>query len=72
LAALVPAVDECLDRGDEVLTEVKVPRRMACRVVMPKKISTTFSHDPEVGVKCMTIRGFLASQACTFGCLWVP
>jgi DNA-binding LacI/PurR family transcriptional regulator len=45
------------------LTEVKVPRRMACRVRMPKKISTMFSHDPEVGVKCMRIRGFLASQA---------
>ena len=54
------------------LTEVKVPRRMAWRVMMPKKISTMFSHDPEVGVKCRVIRGFLASQAFTFGCLWVP
>jgi hypothetical protein len=32
------------------LTEVKVPRRMACRVMIPKKISTMFSHDPEVGL----------------------
>ena len=54
------------------LTEVKVPRRIAWRVMMPKKISTMFSHDPEVGVKCMVIRGFFASQAFTFGCLWVP
>jgi hypothetical protein len=53
------------------LTEVKVPRRMAWRVMMPKKISTMFSHDPEVGVKCRVIRGFLLSQACTSGCLWV-
>ena len=52
-------------------TEVKVPRRIACRVMIPKKISTMFSQDPDVGVKCMVIRGFLASQACTFGCLWV-
>ena len=43
-------------------TLVKLPRRMAWRVMMPKKISTMFSHDPEVGVKCIVIRGFLASQ----------
>jgi hypothetical protein len=34
------------------LTLVKVPRRSAWRVMMPKKISTLFSHEPEVGVKC--------------------
>ena len=44
---------------------------MAWRVMMPKKISTMFSQDPEVGVKCSVIRGFLASQARTSGCLWV-
>ena len=44
---------------------------MAWRVMMPKKISTMFSQDPEVGVKCRVIRGFLASQAFTAGCLWV-
>jgi hypothetical protein len=32
-------------------TEAKLPRRMAWRVMMPKKISTRFSQDPEVGVK---------------------
>ena len=53
------------------LTEMNVPRRMAWRVMMPKKISTMFIHDPEVGVKCSVIRGFLASQAATAGCLWV-
>jgi hypothetical protein len=42
---------------------------MACRVMMPKKISTMFNHDPEVGVKCIVTRGFLASQALTLGCL---
>jgi hypothetical protein len=32
-------------------TEPKVPRRMACRVMIPKKISTRLSQEPEVGVK---------------------
>jgi len=30
------------------LTLVKVPRRMAWRVMIPKKTSTRFSHDAEV------------------------
>jgi hypothetical protein len=30
-------------------TEWKLPRRMAWRVMMPKKISTMFSQDPLVG-----------------------
>jgi hypothetical protein len=53
-------------------TELKVPRRMAWRVMIPKKISTRFSHDPEVGVKCRVIRGLRASHALTAGCLWAP
>ncbi len=32
--------------------EVKVPRRIAWRVMIPKRISTTFGYDPEVGMKC--------------------
>jgi hypothetical protein len=48
-AVVVPAVDECLDRADGSLTEVKVPRRIACRVMMPKKISTRFNQLPDVG-----------------------
>ena len=31
------------------LTERKVPRRMAWRVMIPKKISTMFSHEQLVG-----------------------
>ena len=53
------------------LTLVKVPRRMAWRVMMPKNTSTRFSHDPEVGVKCSVILGFFASHASTSTCLWV-
>ena len=53
-------------------TLVKVQRRMAWRVMIPKKISTRFSHDPEVGVKCRVTRGLRANQAVTAGCLWAP
>ena len=49
----------------------KVPLRMAWRVMIPKKISTMFSQEPDVGVKCRVIRGLRASQAFTAGCLWV-
>jgi len=31
-----------------------------------KKISTMFSHEPEVGVTCRVPRGFFASQAIRF------
>src|SRR3954465_8211492 len=48
-------------------TLVNVPRRMAWRVMIPKKISTRFIQDALVGVKCMVIRGYLASQACAAG-----
>src|SRR6476620_999613 len=51
------------------VTELNAPRRIACRVMMPKKISTMLSQDPEVGVKCMVTRGFCASQALTLVCL---
>ena len=34
---------------------------------MPKKISTMFSHEQLVGVKCSAILGFLSSQAVTLG-----
>jgi hypothetical protein len=40
-----PAVDEVLDGGDEVLTEMKLPQRMACRVI-EKKTFTMLSQDP--------------------------
>jgi hypothetical protein len=56
------------------LTERKVPRRMAWRVMMPKMISTMFSHQHPVGVKCKVIRWLAgsASHARTSGCLCVP
>jgi hypothetical protein len=38
------------------LTEVKLPQRMACRVMTEKKTSAMFSHDPDVGVKMQDLR----------------
>jgi hypothetical protein len=52
-------------------TLVKLARRMACRLMIEKKHSTRLSQEQPVGVKCTWIRGFLASQALTLGCLWV-
>ncbi len=53
------------------LTEVKEPRRMACRVMTEKKHSTRLIHEHPVGVKCRVTRGFFASQALISACLWV-
>ncbi len=51
------------------LTLVKLPRRVAWRVTMPKRISIMFSQDPEAGVKCRVIRGLRTSRALTPGVL---
>jgi hypothetical protein len=52
-------------------TPVKEPRRIRRRVSAEKKPSTAVSHEAEVGVKGHVQRGWRASQARTFGCLWV-
>jgi hypothetical protein len=44
-------------------TLVKLPRRMRLSVMSRKKRSAMFSHDAPAGVKCMTERECLASQA---------
>ena len=72
LAAVVVAVDEAADGGGEVFDAGEAAAADGWRVMMPKKISTMFSHDPLVGVKCRVIRGLRCSQAPTVGCLWVP
>ena len=55
------------------LTERNVPRRMACRSMIPNQTSTRFSHDPEVGVKCPRTRGFAASPDLAHGFgFWGP
>ena len=71
-AAVVPAVDEGLDRGDEVLDRGEAAAPDGLPGDDQKKTSTMFSHDPDVGVKCRVIRGCLASQARTSGWVWAP
>lgn len=71
LAAFVPAVDEAADGGDKALHVGEAAAADGLQVMMPKKISTMFSQDPEVGVKCKVILGLRASQARTLACLWV-
>jgi hypothetical protein len=39
--------------------------------MIPKKISTMFSQDTLIGVKCNVIRELRASHALTRGWLWV-
>jgi hypothetical protein len=50
-------------------TERKVPRRMAWRVMMPKKISTMLSQEQPVGVECSVTRGLSFSHALHGGVL---
>jgi hypothetical protein len=57
-----------LDRVDEVRDAVEDPAgRIALSVSCEKKISTMFSHELEVGVKCNSNRECLASHARTLG-----
>ncbi len=44
-------------------TLVNTPRRSCSAVMSRKKRSTIFSHDAEVGVECIVMRGYLASQS---------
>ena len=46
-----------------------MPRRIAWRVMIPKKTSTRFSQEPEVGVKCRVIRGLLGQPGLDVGVL---
>ena len=50
-------------------TSVKVPRRIAWRVMMPKKISTMSAREQLVGVKCRVTLGFSPSRADDPGCV---
>ena len=68
-AAVVVGVDEPADRGDESSTDAKLPRWMAWRVMIAKKVSTRLSQLPDVGVKCSMIRGLRSSHLPTLGCL---
>jgi hypothetical protein len=58
-----PAGDEGTDRGDEVGHAVEGAAADGLAGDAPEEHFDRFGHDPEVGVKCMVIRGFFASQA---------
>ena len=49
--------------------ERKTPRRMRCRVIFEKKVSTALSQEAEVGVKWKVQRGWRISQPSAFGML---
>ena len=51
--------------------EQNTPRLSRLLVRVAKKFSTALSQEQEVGVKWKVQRGWRASQARTFGCLWV-
>src|SRR3954463_12146515 len=58
-------------RWIRALTEVNVPRRMACLVMIPNQVSIWLIHDDPIGVKWKLTFGFAASQALTSGVAWV-
>ena len=60
-----------VDGGLEVDDRANTPRLSRLLVRVAKKFSTALSQEQEVGVKWKVQRGWRASQARTFGCLWV-
>src|SRR5829696_656350 len=71
VAALVPAVDECGDRLDQVVDGVEGAAADGLAGDDPEEDLDHVQPRPDVGVKCKAIRGLRASQALTAGCLWV-
>src|SRR5690349_2658814 len=67
-----PPRDTCSESGPRPLKGVGPQPGWACPRFEGRLTGTMLSQDPDVGVKCRMTRGFLASQALTCGCLWVP
>ena len=59
--------DVFIDRGDQLWYAENTPRRSRSVVMSRKKRSTMFSHEAEVGVKCIVKRGCLSSHCWTLG-----
>lgn len=68
---LVMLFDEALMIARRSTTDWKTPYFGRRRVRFVKKPSMALSHEQDVGTKWNVQRGSLASQARTFGCLWV-
>src|SRR5215217_985598 len=58
-------------RAMRALTEVNVPRRMACLVMIPNQVSIWFIQLDPTGVKWSCTFGLRSSQACTSEVVWV-
>lgn len=51
--------------------EERVPRRTACRVMIPNQVSIWFIQLDPLGVKWKCTCGLVANQSCTLGVVWV-
>ncbi len=51
--------------------EVNVPRRMACRVMIPNQVSIWLIHEDPTGVKWKVMFGLRANHFRTSGVSWV-
>ncbi|MCE3241606.1 MAG: hypothetical protein K0Q83_2113, partial [Deltaproteobacteria bacterium] len=67
---MVGLLEIAVDGAWRSTTDRKAPRFRRRLVRVAKKVSTALSQEHEVGVKWKTKRGWRASQASTFGCLW--
>ena len=70
LRVMVGLVEIAVDGGLEVDDRSEHAALQASLGQGAKKVSTTLSHEHEVGVKWKVTRGWRASQAITLGCLW--
>src|SRR3982750_2528559 len=52
------------------LTELNVPRRIACRVMLPNQVSIWLSQEDPTGVKWNSTFGFFSSHSFTSGVVW--
>jgi hypothetical protein len=62
-------VDEGLNRVDQVFHGGELPRRIACRVMMPKKISTMLMHFTPTWGEVHRDPRVLRQPCLTWGCL---
>jgi len=71
LGFVVGFSDEAVDGGLKLDNRCEDAAFEALPVSLANKPSTALTQEQEVGVKWKVKRGCRASQAVTFGCLWV-
>jgi hypothetical protein len=67
----VPVLDVAADASISALTEVKLPRPMACLVMIPNQDSIWLTQLDPTGVKWNVTCRLCASHRCTSGVWWV-